>query len=76
MWKYPWGLKEGYVINAGLFTTGILLQLSIGQFKVEFLSFPVNVVCGLIFILLLILLSVLSQIMILSVNLRLLFQSI
>ena len=61
MWKYPWGLKEGYVINAGLFTTGILLQLSIGQFKVEFLSFPVNVVCGLIFILLLILLSVLSR---------------
>ena len=49
MWKYPWGYKEGFAINAGLFTTGILLQLSIGRFSTDFLSFPVNFISGLLF---------------------------
>ena len=44
MWKYPWGYKEGFAINAGLFTTGILLQLSIGRFNTDFLGSPVKVV--------------------------------
>ena len=61
MWKYPWGYKEGFVINAGLFTTGILLQLSIGRFNTDFLSFPVNFISGLLFIFLLTGLHILSR---------------
>ena len=60
MWKYPWGYKEGFAINAGLFTTGILLQLSIGRFSTDFLSFPVNFISGLLFIFLLTGLHILS----------------
>ena len=61
MWKYPWGYKEGFAINAGLFTTGILLQLSIGRFNTDFLSFPVNFISGLLFIFLLTGLHILSR---------------
>ena len=60
MWKYPWGFKEGYVISAGLFLTGILLQLIIGPFVADILQFPVNIIAGFIFVILLIVLHLLS----------------
>lgn len=52
MWKHPWGFKEGLLIGAGLIITGILLQLSVGAFSIDFLQFPINAFIGVFFIIL------------------------
>lgn len=53
MWQKPWGYKEGFTISAGLFLTGIILQITLGKTDLELLSWPVNLIAGIIYILLL-----------------------
>lgn len=53
MWQKPWGYKEGFTISAGLFLTGIILQITLGKTDLELLSWPVNLIAGMIYILLL-----------------------
>lgn len=50
MWKNPWGYKEGFIICGGLFTVGALWQLIIGSCSLTFLSYPVNVVSLLVYV--------------------------
>ena len=52
MWKYPWGYKEGFAVGAGLILTGLLLQISVGPIYTDFLLFPVNLILGILFIIL------------------------
>ena len=42
-WKAPWSYKESFTLVAGLIATGIMLQLSIGNFNYEIIRFPVNI---------------------------------
>lgn len=60
MWKHPWTYKEGLVIGAGLVLTGILLQLSVGAFSTGFLQFPVNAFTGILYLLIISILSIQS----------------
>ncbi len=60
MWKYPWRYREGFAIVAGLFVTGILLQFTVGNIGYDFLKFPVNIISGLFFIVLIVVLYILS----------------
>lgn len=53
MWKQPWGYKEGYLICIGLFVTGALLQVTVGNINLDTLSSPVNLFAGLFFLMLL-----------------------
>ena len=61
MWKHPWTYKEGFVISAGLVLTGILLQVSVGAFTTNFLQFPTNVFVGIIYLLVVVILSIQSN---------------
>jgi len=53
MWKQPWGFKEGYSICIGLFITGTMLQISIGKINLDALAYPVNLITGIGYFLLL-----------------------
>jgi len=53
MWKQPWGFKEGYSICIGLFITGTMLQISIGKINLDALAYPVNLISGIGYFLLL-----------------------
>jgi len=53
MWKQPWGFKEGYSICIGLFITGAMLQISIGKINLDALAYPVNLISGIGYFLLL-----------------------
>lgn len=53
MWKYPWKYTEGWVICFGLFLTGAILQLTTGAVGTEFFRYPLNLVGGGIYLLLL-----------------------
>ncbi len=53
-WRTPWGYKESLAVVAGLSVVGLLLQISLGNFNVELLEYPV----GLIAILLVIVLNI------------------
>lgn len=44
MWIKPWGFKEGIAIGCGLFTTGILLQATIGCIRWNTFATPVNII--------------------------------
>jgi len=46
MWNRPWGYKEGCLIGAGLFVTGLLLQVTIGGMDWSLFAYPVNVIVG------------------------------
>lgn len=61
MWKHPWTYKEGLAIGIGLVLTGILLQVSVGTFSTDFLKFPVNALAGIIYVLIIIILSIQSD---------------
>lgn len=61
MWKQPWGYKEGFTICAGLFLTGILLQITIGKVNWDLLAFPVNAILLVIFISVLIAMHLLAR---------------
>ncbi|RHV91451.1 cytochrome c biogenesis protein ResB [Culturomica massiliensis] len=60
MWKKPWGYREGATIAAGLLLTGILLQGSVGKIDWELLSWPVNIILLLVYIIVLAMVSGLS----------------
>ena len=60
MWKHPWTYKEGLAIGIGLVLTGNLLQVSVGTFSTDFLKFPVNALAGIIYLLIIIILSIQS----------------
>lgn len=57
MWKKPWGYREGATIAAGLLLTGILLQGSVGKIDWELLSWPVNIILLLVYIIVLAMVS-------------------
>lgn len=50
MWKRPYNYKEGFVINAGLFIAGLLLQLITGRVNLELLAYPVNIIVLVLFL--------------------------
>lgn len=51
MWQKPWGYREGFTISAGLFLTGMILQITLGKTELELLSWPVNLIAGIVYIL-------------------------
>lgn len=42
-WKTPWSYKESFTVVVGLIASGIMLQLSIGNFDYEIIRHPVNI---------------------------------
>lgn len=46
MWTTPWKYKEGWVLCAGLFVTGVLLQGVAGPVDLSGFRYPVNVWAG------------------------------
>ncbi len=42
MWTKPYGLREGFLIGAGLIGVGILLELSVGPVRWDAFHWPVN----------------------------------
>lgn len=42
-WKAPWSYKESFAVVGGLIASGIMLQLSIGNFDYEIIRYPVNI---------------------------------
>jgi len=50
MGKAPWGYKEGWVICAGIFLTGVILQFFFGKINPELFRFPVNLIFGVLFL--------------------------
>lgn len=61
MWKKPWGYAEGCAICAGLFLTGIILQLAVGKVEVDVFHYPTNLVAGFLFIVILLFLHTYSR---------------
>lgn len=53
MWKRPWNLKEGLCIGGGLFLTGLLLQNTVGKIDWNLLSWPVNIILFVLYVILL-----------------------
>lgn len=46
MWQHPWHWKESIAFVSGILLTGLLLQLTVGEFDFELLRYPVNTVVG------------------------------
>lgn len=61
MWQKPWGYKEGFTICGGLFLVGTLLQITLGKVNLDLLAYPVNLILGLVYVILLILAFTLSR---------------
>lgn len=61
MWIKPWKYKDGVVIGGGLFVTGLLLQATVGRIAWDWLSFPVNVSVGALFLVLVVIMHLLRQ---------------
>ncbi len=53
MWQKPWGYKEGFVVCGGLFLVGTLWQMALGRCSLSVLAYPVNVLTGIVYVLLL-----------------------
>lgn len=53
MWQKPWGYKEGFSICGGLFLVGTLLQITLGAVNLDHLAYPVNLIIGAVYILVL-----------------------
>jgi len=53
-WQKPWGLKEGFLIGAGLIIAGLLLEASIGPVVWSVLVWPSNIILVAAFVLLII----------------------
>ena len=52
MWQHPWHWKESIAFVSGILLTGLLLQLTVGEFDFELLRYPVNTVVGAVIVLL------------------------
>jgi len=61
MWKQPWGYIEGWTICTGILITGIILQFFTGKISTESFHYPVNLIIGAIFIILLLLFHLISK---------------
>ncbi len=53
MWQFPWRYRESCTFIGGLIVIGLALQLLVGAFDFTLLCWPVNIILGGIFILLL-----------------------
>lgn len=61
MWKQPWGYAEGWAVCFGLFITGIILQLTIGKVDVDVFHYPVNLIGGIFFLFIILILFICSR---------------
>lgn len=61
MWNKPWRYAEGWAIGAGLLVTGLILQLATGNVDAAFFRYPVNLLFGGAYLVLLLLLHLLSR---------------
>ena len=61
MWNKPWRYAEGWAIGAGLLITGLILQLATGNVDAAFFWYPVNLLFGGAYLVLLLLLHLLSR---------------
>lgn len=61
MWKQPWKYIEGWSICGGVFLTGIILQYTSGKISPDSFHYPVNLIFGAVFILLLLLFHLISK---------------
>lgn len=61
MWNKPWRYAEGCAIGAGLFVTGLILQLTAGPVDAAFFRYPVNLSFGGAYLILLLILHLLSR---------------
>lgn len=50
MWKKPYTFREGFMIDAGLFLVGLMLQLSIGPLNWDIFMWPANIITLLLLI--------------------------
>lgn len=57
LWQAPWGYVESFFIVFGAILIGFLWQISLGNLSIEILAYPTNIIVGLIYIFLLILLQ-------------------
>ena len=62
MWNNTWRYAEGWTIGIGLFMTGIILQLTVGKVDTAFVQYPVNLIFGGGYLIILILLHFLGRI--------------
>ena len=61
MWKQPWRYIEGWTICGGVFIIGIILQFTSGKINPESFQYPVNLILGAVFVLLLTLSHLISK---------------
>lgn len=61
MWNTPWRYAEGWTIGAGLLVTGLILQLATGNVDTAFFRFPVNLLFGGAYLVLLLVLHLLKR---------------
>jgi len=61
MWKQPRGYKEGWTICGGLFFTGMVLQWYSGKIQPELFHFPINLISGSLFLLLILFFHFISK---------------
>ena len=52
-WQHPWRFRESITLASGIIVVGFLLQVMTGAFNFDLLKYPVNLIFGLLFILLL-----------------------
>ena len=50
IWEHPWGYIEGFYIAIGIALSGFLLQVSMGNLQLAAFQYPVNLIFGLLFI--------------------------
>lgn len=57
-WQQPWQYRESIALVTGCIVIGFLLQLTVGSFNFYLLTFPVNIILGIIILLFLGLFSI------------------
>lgn len=50
IWQQPWGYAEGFLVALGVALVGLSLQVSLGNIHYLAFSYPVNAICGLLFV--------------------------
>ena len=50
IWEQPWGYAEGFIVAAGVLSSGILLQFAAGNIETALFAFPVNTILGALFV--------------------------
>ena len=52
MWQHPWHWKESIAFVSGILLTGLLLQITVGEFDFALLRYLVNAIVGGVIVLL------------------------